>query len=138
MIDKLPENKKIILFDGVCNLCDNMVRYVIRQDHKDLFRFVSLQSDLGREIMAYLGIDPSKTDSIILYEPGLAYYVKAGAALRIARLLGGATACWAALGIFPKPLLDWGYDLVARNRYSWYGKKEECLIPTSEIKNKFL
>ena len=85
----LPENKKIILFDGVCNLCDASVQFIIKHDKNDAFRFVAIQSELGQNIIKYLGIDTSKTDSIILYEPGIAYYFKAEAALNIAKEIHG-------------------------------------------------
>ena len=81
----LPENKKIILSDGLCNLCDNAVQYVIKHDKKDVFRFVALQSDLGKKILNYLNVDTSKMDSIILYEPGIAYFYKSDAALEIVK-----------------------------------------------------
>uniref|UniRef100_UPI0037C14C6F thiol-disulfide oxidoreductase DCC family protein n=1 Tax=Flavobacterium sp. TaxID=239 RepID=UPI0037C14C6F len=77
----LPANKKIILFDGVCNLCEQSIQYVIKHDKNDVFRFVALQSELGEKILNYLKIDSSKTDSIILYEPGQAYFYKSDAAL---------------------------------------------------------
>src|SRR4051812_38296717 len=85
----LPPNKKIILFDGVCNLCNSAVQFVIQHDTKDVFRFVALQSELGQEILQHIGIDPANIDSIILYEPGVAYYYKSSAAIEIARSLGG-------------------------------------------------
>lgn len=137
-MENLPKDKKIILFDGVCNLCDNAVQYIIRHDKKDVFRFVALQSDLGGKITAYLGIDPSKTDSIILYEPGTAYYTKAGAMLKIADQLGGWRRALSIFRVLPKAVQNWGYDFIACNRYKWYGKKESCLLPTTEIKAKFL
>ncbi len=84
-MENLPKDKKIILFDGVCNLCDSAVQRVIKQDTKDVFRFVALQSDLGQKIIKYLGVDIQKTDSIILYQPGFAYYCKAEAVLEIAK-----------------------------------------------------
>ena len=137
-MEKLPKNKKIILFDGVCNLCDSVVQFIIKRDRKDVFRFVALQSELGQEIINYLGIDQSKTDSIILYEPGHAYYYKAEAALKIGGELGGLYSFLTIFNILPKSFSNWIYDYVARNRYKWYGKKEECMIPTPEMKAKFL
>jgi predicted DCC family thiol-disulfide oxidoreductase YuxK len=137
-MENLPKNKKIILFDGVCNLCDNVVQFIIKRDKKDIFRFVALQSELGQEIINYLGVDRSKTDSIILYEPGHAYYYKAEAALKIAKELGGIFLLMMIFTILPKSLSNRMYDYVARNRYKWYGKKEECMIPTPEMKSKFL
>lgn len=134
----LPENKKIILFDGVCNLCDASVQFIIKNDKNDVFRFVAIQSELGQQIIKYLGIDTSKTDSIILYEPGVAYYFKAEAALYIAKELRS----WhSVLYIFihvPNFIKNGVYDFIAKNRYKWYGKKEACMIPTPELKAKFL
>ncbi|HSD13744.1 MAG TPA: DCC1-like thiol-disulfide oxidoreductase family protein [Flavobacterium sp.] len=135
---ELPKDKKLILFDGVCNLCDATVQKVIKHDKKDIFRFVSLQSDLGKEIVRYIGLDTTKTDSIILYEPGKAYHIKSEAAIEIAKTIGGIYSLLGIFAVFPKWLTDIGYDFVARNRYKWYGKKESCLIPGPEIKNKFL
>jgi len=134
----LPLNKKIILFDGVCNLCDSTVQFIIKHDKEDLFRFVALQSDLGQEIINHIGLDTSKTDSIILYEPGTAYYYKAEAALKIAKELGGVYSLLSIFTVLPNYLNNKVYDYVARNRYKWYGKKEECMIPTPEMKAKFL
>lgn len=134
----LPENKKIILFDGVCNLCDASVQLIIKHDKKDVFRFVAIQSKLGQEIIKYLGIDTSKTDSIILYEPGIAYYFKAEAALRIAKDLKSWHSILYIFIKVPNGIKNGVYDFIARNRYKWYGKKEACMIPTPELKAKFL
>lgn len=137
-IADLPKDKKIILFDGVCNLCDKSVQIIIKNDKKDDFRFVALQSDLGQAIINHIGIDRSKTDSIVLYEPGYAYYYKSKAAFRIAIYLGGLFSIISLLRFLPTLLTDFVYDYIARNRYKWYGKKEQCLIPSKETLNKFL
>ncbi|WP_035674525.1 thiol-disulfide oxidoreductase DCC family protein [Flavobacterium sp. 83] len=134
----LPEDKRIILFDGVCNLCDSAVQFIIKQDKKDIFRFVALQSDLGQEIIKHIGIDAKKIDSIILYEPGIAYYYKSEAALEIAKSLGGIFYCGTLFSIFPTSFNNYIYDYIAKNRYKWYGKKESCMIPTKELQAKFL
>ena len=84
-MQNLPPNKKIILFDGVCNLCNTAVQFIIEHDKKDVFRFVALQSDLGQEIIKHIGIDTKVIDSIVLYQPGIAYYYKSAAALEIAK-----------------------------------------------------
>ena len=137
-ISQLPENKKIILFDGVCNLCDASVQFVIKHDKKDIFRFVALQSDLGQKIISHIGIQNQNIDSIILYEPGVAYYYKSSAALQIAKNLGGFFHFGTIFKIIPTGLRNLVYDYVAKNRYEWYGKKESCMIPTKELKAKFL
>ena len=134
----LPENKKIILFDGVCNLCDASVQFIIKHDKNDAFRFVAIQSELGQNIIKYLGIDTSKTDSIILYEPGIAYYFKAEAALNIAKELNSWHSILYVFIHVPNFIKNGIYDFIAKNRYQWYGKKEECMIPSKEILNKFL
>ncbi|RKS20450.1 putative DCC family thiol-disulfide oxidoreductase YuxK [Flavobacterium endophyticum] len=134
----LPQDKKIILFDGVCNLCDSSIQFIIKHDKKDLFRFVALQSEIGMEIIKHIGVDTSKIDSILLYEPGKAYYYKAEAALKIAKELGGIYTAISWFGILPKFLTNSVYDYIAKNRYKWYGKKDACMIPTPELKAKFL
>jgi predicted DCC family thiol-disulfide oxidoreductase YuxK len=135
---KTAEGKKIILFDGVCNLCNSAVQFVIEHDRKDIFRFVALQSELGKEILAYIGIDAKNIDSIILYEPGVAYYYKSSAAIEIARSLGGFWHFGTVFRIIPTRIRNLLYDYVAKNRYKWYGKKESCMIPTHQLKAKFL
>lgn len=137
MLD-LPKNKKIILFDGVCNLCDSLLQFVIHHDKKDVFRFVALQSTLGQEIVNHIGIQNKNIDSVILYVPGVAYYYKSSAALEIARELGGFFHLGTIFKIIPTVLRNHIYDYVAKNRYSWYGKKASCMIPTPELKSKFL
>ena len=134
----LPKDKKIILFDGVCNLCDSTVQYLIKRDNKDVFRFVALQSEIGKQIIEHIGVDTSETDSIILYEPNKGYYYKAEAAIRIAAGLGGVYKLMKFFSILPKGFNNAVYDYVAKNRYKWYGKKDECMIPTPEMKAKFL
>jgi predicted DCC family thiol-disulfide oxidoreductase YuxK len=137
-MQNLPPNKKIILFDGVCNLCNSAVQFVIKHDKKDTFRFVALQSVLGQEILAYIGIDAENIDSIVLYEPGIAYYYKSDAALQIARNLDGIFSFGTIFKIIPTGIRNYLYDYIARNRYKWYGKKESCMIPSVELKIKFL
>ena len=134
----LPENKKIILFDGVCNLCDSSVQFIIKHDKKDVFRFVALQSELGIEICNYIGVERTKIDSIILYNPGVAYYYKFSAVIEICGELGGIYGMLSVFKILPEKLRNYIYDYIAKNRYKWYGKKESCMIPTPELKAKFL
>lgn len=133
----LPQDKKIILFDGVCNLCNSSVQYIIQRDSKDVFRFVSLQSPLGQEIQQYLGIAHRNIDSIVLYEPGKAYYYKSGAIIEIAKEMP-LLSWFSIFKIIPASLRDVVYDFIAKNRYNWYGKQESCMIPTAALKAKFL
>lgn len=136
-ISELPKGKKIIVFDGVCNLCDNTIQFVIRHDKKDVYRFVSLQSELGQKIIRHLGISATM-DSTILYEPNKAYYYKSDVAFRILKDISGIHKILLLFSVLPKSMLDSIYDYVAKNRYRWFGKKESCMIPTPELKDKFL
>jgi predicted DCC family thiol-disulfide oxidoreductase YuxK len=136
-ISDIPKDKQIVLFDGVCNLCDCAVRYIIRHDRKDAFRFLPLQSELGRAVAAHIGIGLKATDSIILYLPGKAYFLKSDAALRIAKALG-LPMFSAIVGLLPKWIRDHIYDYIARNRYKWYGRNDACMLPSPEVKSKFL
>lgn len=129
--------KKIILFDGVCNLCSSAVIFILKRDKKNIFLFASLQSDLGQELLGKFGIDPVKTDSLILISERQAY-IKSGAALRIARGLKGGYPLLTGFLIVPKFLRNGVYDFIAKNRYRWFGKKESCMIPNPELKYKFL
>lgn len=137
-IQDLPSEKKIILFDGVCNLCEASIVYVIKHDKKDIFRFVALQSDLGQAILKHIGINPIHIDSVILYEPGVAYYYKSSAVVEIAKGLSGIFTWFTLFQILPTVFRDYVYDYVAKNRYKWYGKKQECLVPNKEVVSKFL
>ena len=137
-IQDLPKDKKIILFDGVCNLCDASIQYVIKHDNADVFRFVALQSELGQKVLKHIGINSIHIDSIVLYEPGIAYYYKSTAALHIAKGLKGIFTLATVFQILPTGFRDLIYEYVAKNRYQWYGKKETCLVPTPALKSKFL
>ena len=105
-IQDLPKDKKIILFDGVCNLCDASIQYVIKHDKDDVFRFVALQSELGQKLLKHIGINPIHIDSIVLYEPGIAYYYKSTAALQIAKGLKGIFTVATVFQILPTGSYD--------------------------------
>lgn len=137
MID-LPINKKIIIFDGVCNLCNNTVLKVIKYDKKNIFLFTALQSDKGKEIINHLGIDLSKVDSIILYEPGISYDIKFTAALKIMQEFKGFWVLSRLFLMTPEYVRNVIYDFIAKKRYKWFGKRENCMIPTPELNAKFL
>ena len=137
-LSTLKEEQQIVLFDGVCNLCSGGVQFILKRDRKDLFRFASLQSELGKQLLAERQIDPKTTDSMVLIQPGKAFYLRSEAALIIGKQLPGL---WKLLAVFqwiPSSIRDIVYDFMARNRYRWFGKKESCMIPTPELKAKFL
>jgi predicted DCC family thiol-disulfide oxidoreductase YuxK len=137
MVD-LPENKKLILFDGVCNLCSNAVTKVIKYDKKNTFLFAALQSETGLEVTKLLQIDTSKVDSIILYEPTISYDIKSTAALKVMLHFGGIWQLTKLCFIFPEGFRNMVYDFIAKNRYKWFGKEDNCMVPTPELKTKFL
>ena len=132
------ENKKIILFDGVCNLCNGFVQFVIKRDANDVFRYASLQSDIGQKLLSERNIDGTLIDSVVLIEPGVAYYIKSDAALQIGSHLKGFSGLSRFLHLIPSSLRNIVYDLIARYRYVWFGKKDACMIPTPELKAKFI
>jgi len=138
MMKDIPENKKIILFDGVCNLCDGAVQFIIKHDKKDVFRYASLQSEIGRKLVDERGLNPEELDSIMLIDPGVAYYRKSSAALEISRELSGGYSLLKNFLFMPEGFRDSVYDFIANNRYKWFGKKEQCMIPSPELKAKFL
>ncbi|WP_018627941.1 thiol-disulfide oxidoreductase DCC family protein [Niabella aurantiaca] len=128
--------KPVILFDGVCNLCNSAVRFVIKHDKKGMFRFAALQSPAGERFAQQYGIPPAY-NSVVLISSGRAF-LKSAAALRIARRLGGL---WPLLYVFiavPAPIRDRIYDFVARNRYRWFGRADHCLRPTPGLQEKFI
>src|SRR5262245_49866018 len=126
----------IVLFDGICNFCNGTVNFILSRDRGGYFKFAPLQSEIGGRLRAQYEIDES-VDSIVLIEDEIAY-TYSDAALRIARSIGGV---WAILYIFiivPKPIRDFFYRLFARNRYRLFGKKDVCMVPTPEIRSRFL
>ena len=138
MLEKLPKDKKIVLFDGVCNLCNSSVNYIIDRDKNDVFRFAALQSELGQQIQQYIGLNTNQLDSIILYIPKEAYYTKSSAAIRIMSEFRGFWKLTRGFYIFPTFIRNLVYNYIAKNRYKWYGKKEQCRIPTPALQQKFL
>lgn len=134
----MESGKKIILFDGVCNLCNGFVQFVIRRDSSDIFRYAPLQSEIGQQLISERNIETEKLDSVILIDPGVAYYLKSDVALQIGRHLKGYRTLSKIFNMIPGGLRDIVYDIIARNRYAWFGKKDACMIPTPELKDKFL
>jgi predicted DCC family thiol-disulfide oxidoreductase YuxK len=127
----------IILFDGVCNLCNGAVNFVIKRDPGNVFKFAPLQEKQGALLLKTHAIDIQKLDSIVLIENGNVY-TKSSAALRIARKMSNLWPLFFVLLIIPRFIRDGVYDFIAKNRYKWFGKKEQCMIPTLGLKEKFL
>ena len=130
-------DQPIILFDGVCNLCNSAVRFVIKHDKKNVFRFASLQSGAGQKFLDQYNLPVNELNSFILIENNKAYS-RSTAALRVAKKLNGIVSWLYGFIIIPKIFRDSIYNWIAGNRYKWFGKKEECMIPTAELKARFL
>lgn len=130
-------NHPIILFDGVCNLCNSSVQFVINHDKKNQFRFASLQSTIGEKLLVQHHLNTNNYNSFILIDEGKAY-TRSTAALKVAQKLSSP---WTLLYIFiivPPFIRNAVYDLIARNRYKWFGKKDSCMIPSPDLLSKFL
>jgi predicted DCC family thiol-disulfide oxidoreductase YuxK len=127
----------IILFDGVCNLCNSVVKFVIKRDKNAYFNFASLQSNEGSKLLQEFHLPSKNLNSFILIENGKAYSKSTGA-LKVAKRLNTLWPLLYAFILIPKVVRDKIYDVVAVNRYKWFGKKEECILPTAQLKARFL
>lgn len=128
--------KRVILFDGECNLCNSSVQFIIKRDSKAIYQFASLQSKFGQQTINNYKL-PKEIDSFIYLE-GETLHIKSTAALKVCKGLRGF---WKALYVFilvPKPIRDNIYEFIARNRYKWFGKRDSCMIPTPELRNRFI
>jgi predicted DCC family thiol-disulfide oxidoreductase YuxK len=126
-----------VLFDGVCNLCAGVVRFVIERDREARFRFAPLQSELGRALQRQHGLDPDELATFVVIDAEGAA-TRSTAVLRILRQLGAPWRWLYPLRWVPTPLRDALYGVVARNRYRWFGRREQCLVPTPELRSRFL
>jgi predicted DCC family thiol-disulfide oxidoreductase YuxK len=131
------EKNPIVLFDGVCNLCNRSVQFIIKRDTKKQFRFASLQGKTGQELLQRFGLRTNNFNSFILVE-GNRIYTRSTGVLRILKHLGGWWKLFYAFIIVPEIILDGVYYLIARNRYKWYGKRIECMLPAQELRERFL
>jgi predicted DCC family thiol-disulfide oxidoreductase YuxK len=134
----MQQDAPVILFDGICNLCAASVQFVLRNERSPIYRFASLQSDVGREYLAKIvPAEYQNTNTIILIEGGVAYY-KSTAALKIARSLSFP---WPILSIFlimPEKIRDLAYDFIGQRRYKWFGKMDACWVPDQSVSDRFL
>jgi len=127
----------IVLYDGVCGLCDRSVQLILRNDRRGRFRFAALQSETGRALLEKFDLPPEALDSVVLVQDGRAWR-KSAAALRIARRMDAPWPLLWPLAIVPRPVADFFYDLVAKNRYRIFGKLDACMIPPPEVRARFL
>jgi predicted DCC family thiol-disulfide oxidoreductase YuxK len=134
---KSNQNKPVILFDGVCNLCNASVQFIIKRDSKKSFMFSSLQSDAAQAILLQYNLENLDFNTIILIEGGVVYD-KSTAILKIIRRLSGFYKLGYIFIIVPKFIRDFVYKIISNNRYKWFGKRATCMIPTEELKLRFL
>jgi predicted DCC family thiol-disulfide oxidoreductase YuxK len=127
----------VVLFDGVCNLCEGSVLFIIKRDPKGIFRFAALQSTYGSELLSKHGLSTDQFRTIVLVNNDRVYE-RSRAALEIARRLNGLWSLLYVLIIVPPFLRNWIYDWISSNRYRWFGKKDQCMIPTPELRARFL
>jgi predicted DCC family thiol-disulfide oxidoreductase YuxK len=133
----VQSDDRVVLFDGVCNLCNGAVQFVVAHDPQARLRLTSIQSPPGQAILRWLGMPTEQFDTMVFLERGRAY-TKSSAALRIARHFPPPWSWLAIFLILPAGFRDWFYDRVAQNRYRWFGKSESCMIPTPELRKRFL
>ena len=129
--------RPILVYDGVCHLCDGLVRFLIERDPGARFRFAPRQSAAGRALLARFGLAPETLDAVALVE-GDRIRIESDATLRVLSLLGGPWRLLAAFRVVPAPLRDIVYRYVARHRYGWFGQSESCLMPTADVRRRFL
>jgi len=127
----------IVLFDGVCNLCNRMVQFIIRNDAKTKFRFASVQNESGQLLLRQLDLPLDHFDTLV-YISDSKFYLKSAAVFMILRELGGGWRLLSFFIIFPRFLCDMFYDFIAKWRYKWFGKREKCIVPTPEYSDRFL
>ncbi len=130
-------NHPVVLFDGVCNFCNGAINFLIRQDKAGVFRFAPLQGEAGQKLLAQHGLNKNSFDSFVLIENGKVFQ-RSAAALRIAAKLSWYLQCLQIFRVVPQPLRDGVYNLIARNRYKWFGKKEQCMLPSPDVRSRFL
>ena len=127
----------IILFDGICNLCNSSVNFVIRRDPDKRFKFAALQSSGGQRLLQEHGLHPSQLDTFILIEEGQVYS-RSTAALRVVKRLNKPWPVLYACTLIPVPIRDRLYNLVAKHRYKLFGKRETCIVPGSDVRERFI
>ena len=130
-------NEPVVLFDGVCNFCNSNVNYIIQQDRKKIFRFAPLQSEAAQKLLREYNLAAREFDSFVLIDRSKAYF-KSTAALKVYGQLPWYWKWTQLLWIFPRFIRDAVYDFIARNRYKWFGKKDQCMVPSEELKSRFL
>jgi predicted DCC family thiol-disulfide oxidoreductase YuxK len=133
----VPTDKPILLFDGVCNLCNGFVQWVIQRDPEARFRFAALQSEAGQRLLERHGLPTERFETFVLVE-GEDYYTKSTAALRMCKRLGLPYSLLYPFVAVPHSVRDRVYEFVAANRYDWFGQRDRCMVPPSDLEDRFL
>lgn len=136
-INKPHKDKPILFFDGVCNLCEGFVQWVVKRDPEGIIYYASLQSDFAKEFTAHTNLKVENVSSVILYHEGQ-FYTESDVPLRLTKLLGYPWNLAYPFIFLPRIIRDTIYRWIARNRYRWFGKKDECMIPTPALQSRFL
>lgn len=131
------EEAPVILFDGVCNFCNYWVNFAIKRDRRKKLKFTTLQGQAAKQLLSQYHINPTSLSSVIFIDKGKAY-TQSSAAIRICKYLAGGWKLFYGFMIIPKFIRDFFYNIIARNRYRWFGKKESCMVPTPELRERFL
>lgn len=134
---EIAENYEIVLFDGICNFCNSSINFVIDHDPEKHFKFASLQSEIGQEILRKYNKNTKNFDSVILLKNNT-LYEKSAAALEITKHLSGLWKYLTVFGVLPTFFLNFFYDIVAKNRYRIFGKADSCRMPIPELRERFL
>lgn len=132
-----PSRDHLLLFDGICHLCDASVRFIVKRDPQGKIKFAPIQSPLGCQLYAQHGLDPAAPNAMLFITPRGAFKAS-DAALEIARTLGGIWKLALLFKLLPRALRDAAYYFIARHRYQWFGKDESCMMPTAELKARML
>lgn len=129
--------QQIVFFDGVCQLCNRSVNFLIKQDKKNVLKFASLQSAYAQNVVPKALLNHEKLDSIIVYTDGK-FYDRSTAVLKLCKILGGLCSVFLIGYLLPRYIRDGLYSFIANNRYRWFGKTDQCRVPTAELKKRFL
>jgi len=138
MNDEKVKQRKIILFDGVCNLCNGSVIFILQRENEPVFQFASIQSEAGQKLLTWCGLPQDYSQAVVLIDHGN-IYLGSTAALKIGQTLKFPWSFLSYLGfLIPGSIRDWVYNQIARNRYQWFGKRDVCMLPTENLKARFL
>lgn len=133
----MNSSEPLVLFDGVCNFCNYWVNFAIKRDKHKQLKFTPLQGNTAKQLLPKYHLEPASLSSVVFIDAGKAY-TQSSAAIRICKYLHGGWKLFYALMVIPKFIRDFLYNVIARNRYKWFGEKQSCMIPSADLKERFL